>query len=80
MPMSEITINGFTISFENSLWTMHVLAGFGGMSLEWPLIIHDEKSGKDFKFVCNETMEPWMANKYSGHAKYIEIDKSLTKP
>lgn len=73
MPLSEITVRSLTFGFDGSPCVLHVVAGFGGMSLEWPDTIYDDKSEKTFKFECNEIMEPWMAGKYSGHAKYVEV-------
>jgi hypothetical protein len=54
---------------------LRVAADMLAYSKDWPPSITRE--GRTYQFSTNEPMERWMAGEYSGHAKYIAIDKSL---
>jgi hypothetical protein len=57
----------------------YVVADMLEFGCEWPLVIHDNKTGAKFSFITNEVMEDWMTGNYSGHAKYLEFPESTTQ-
>jgi hypothetical protein len=77
--MAKMRGGDYIIYSVGSNGEMHVVADMLAHGMEWPTVIHDPKTGKDFSFRCNEVMEDWMVGRYSGHAKYIEIPQETTQ-
>lgn len=80
--MNEGSYRIYSIMFferEDGLCQAYVVADMSEFGRVWPIVIHDDKHEISFRYESNEVMEPWMAGKYSGYAKYVEI-RALTGP